>query len=102
MKGRKNGDPDVVDPPRIFRVRKVAGCGKENGLQLVLDNKRLLGLISPAQRRRQSLSQGYRAFVTLPGVVSSKIPFHVDPSYEGEHNFYLHGIHVITVVVPLH
>ena len=36
-------------------------------------------------------------FVTIPGVVTAKVPFEVDPTYRGEHNFYIHGIHVIKV-----
>jgi hypothetical protein len=40
---------------------------------------------------------GFKVFVTMPGVVTSKVPFHIDPAFYGEHNFFLHGIHVIHV-----
>ena len=74
----------------LFKIRTVSGCGKESGLQLIIDNHKINSLMPT-----KSQVKGYKAFVTLPGVVTSKIPFHVDPRYEGEHNFYLHGIHVI-------
>ena len=42
-------------------------------------------------------SKGYRVLVTQNGAVSSKLPFFINPNFEGEHNFYLHGIHHIIV-----
>ena len=29
------------------------------------------------------------------------VPFEADPKYHGEHNFYIHGIHVIKVYIYL-
>ncbi len=43
------------------------------------------------------LALGFKVFITLPGVVTSRVPFHVDPGFYGEHNFFLHGIHTIIV-----
>ena len=45
----------------------------------------------PSGKRRN----GFKVFITVPGVVTSKVPFIVDPSFVGEHTFFLHGIHVI-------
>ena len=42
-------------------------------------------------------SKGYRVFITLNGVVTSNLPYYVSPEFDGEHNFYLHGIHFIVV-----
>ena len=42
-------------------------------------------------------STGYRVFITLNGVVTSNLPYYVAPDFDGEHNFYLHGIHYIVV-----
>ena len=77
---------------RFFGVRKVRGCGKKRGLQLVLDSQRMSSLIP-----KEHLTKGFRIFVTLPGVVTSKVPFWADPTFRGEHNFFIHGIHVIKV-----
>ena len=71
---------------------QVTGCGKKSGLQLILDSQKMHTLLSKDVRKR-----GYYVFITVPGVVTSKIPFLVDPEFEGEHNFYIHGIHVIGV-----
>ncbi len=38
---------------------------------------------------------GFRVFITVPGVVTSKVPFTVDPTFRGQYSFFLHGIHVI-------
>ena len=70
----------------------MTGCGRNKGLQLVLDSQRLSTLLPT-----EFLSKGFKVFVTLPGVSTSKVPFLVDPSFQGEHNFFIHGIHVIKV-----
>ena len=44
------------------------------------------------------LTRGFKVFVTIPGVITSKVPFWADPTFRGEHNFYIHGIHVIKVI----
>ena len=72
---------------------KVKGCGKSKGLKLVLDSQRLSSMLPKGTR-----SKGFKVFVTLPGVTTSKVPFLVNPSFKGEHNFFLHGIHVIKVL----
>ena len=77
-------------------VKKVRGCGKKSGLQLIIDSQKMNNLFSKNMR-----SKGYHVYVTVPGVVSSKIPFYVDPEFDGEHNFYLHGIHVIGVRISI-
>ena len=77
----------------MIKIRKVTGCGKRNGFQLVVDSQRINSLL-PKER----LIKGFKVFVTLPGVVTAKVPFEADPSYHGEHNFYIHGIHVIKVI----
>ena len=59
---------------------------------MVLDSQRLSTLLP-----KEFLSKGFKVFVTLPGVSTSKVPFLVDPSFQGEHNFFIHGIHVIKV-----
>ena len=42
-------------------------------------------------------AKGYYVFITLNGVVASKLPFFIKPDFDGEHNFYIHGIHDIVV-----
>ena len=69
-------------------IKKVTGCGKKSGLQLIIDSHKMLNLLPKDFRM-----QGYYVFITVPGVVTSKIPFYVNPDFDGEHNFYLHGIH---------
>ena len=73
-------------------IRKVTGCGRNHGFQLVVDSQQMMTLLPKAH-----LALGFKVFVTLPGVVTSRVPFHVDPGFYGEHNFFLHGIHDIKV-----
>ena len=47
-----------------------------------------------------SLSIGYKVFITIPGVVTHKVPFNVDPSFYGEYDFLAHGLHYITASTP--
>ena len=47
-----------------------------------------------------SLSTGYKVFITIPGVVTHKVPFNVDPSFYGEYDFLAHGLHYITASTP--
>ena len=75
-----------------FWQRKVTGCGKNRGFQLVLDAQRIQSLLP-----KSHLTRGFKVFVTIPGVITSKVPFWADPTFRGEHNFYIHGIHVIKV-----
>ena len=42
-------------------------------------------------------ANGYRVFITSNGVVTSYLPYYVAPDFDGEHNFYLHGVHYIVV-----
>ena len=46
---------------------------------------------------KKYLAKGFKVFVTIPGVVTSKVSFLADPSFQGEHNFFIHGIHVVKV-----
>ena len=71
----------------------MTGCGKNRGFQLVLDAQRIQSLLP-----KNHLTRGFKVFVTIPGVITSKVPFWADPTFRGEHNFYIHGIHVIKVI----
>ena len=75
----------------FFQVR---GCGKERGFKLILDNQKMLSAMPKEVGKR---ANGYRVFITLNGVVTSNLPYYVAPDFDGEHNFYLHGIHYIVV-----
>ena len=46
---------------------------------------------------KKYLAKGFKVFVTIPGVVTSKVSFLADPTFQGEHNFFIHGIHVVKV-----
>ncbi len=97
---------------QTVKVRSVQGCGKEKGLQLIVDNNRVPSL-APAEKanrgfkvlrsNRESLDlrmltpfQNRQVFITAAGGVTSKVPFVVDAGFHGEHTFFLHGIHSIT------
>ena len=54
-------------------------------------------MLSAAFNETLYKSKGYRVFITLNGVVTSNLPYYVAPDFDGEHNFYLHGIHYIVV-----
>ena len=73
------------------KIRK-ANVGKYSGLQLIIDNRQIHKLIP-----RDVRSSGYHVYITTPGVVSSPLSFFVNPEFDGEHNFYIHGIHSIRV-----
>ena len=73
---------------------KVKGCGKKRGFQLVLDSQKMFSALS---QNSTSKAKGYRVFITLNGVVTSNIPYYAAPDFDGEHNFYLHGVHYIVV-----
>ena len=73
-------------------IRKVTGCGRNHGFQLVVDSQQMMTLFPKAH-----LALGFKVFVSQPGVVTSRVPFHVDPGFYGEHNFFIHGIHDIKV-----
>ena len=51
---------------------------------------------------QNTTAKGYRVFITLNGVVTSNLPYYVAPDFDGEHNFYLHGIHYIVVWMRLY
>ena len=76
----------------IGEIKQVTGCGRKSSFQLIVDNHKMENLLPHGEK-----SNGYYVFITVPGVVTSKIPFPVNPAFEGEHNFYIHGIHVIGV-----
>lgn len=73
-------------------LRKVNGCGKHRGFQLVIDSH-----LMEALSMKNHVSLGFKVFITMNGVVTSKVPFHVDPGFWGEYHFSLHGIHTIHV-----
>ena len=79
----------------LFKVR---GCGKDSGFQLTLDTR---GHFSN-QGISESIELGFQVFITLNGVVTSHVPYFVSAGFNGEHNFYLHGIHNIVVKIGLH
>ena len=66
--------------------------GKYSGFQLIIDNHAMNNLVP-----RRVQGHGYTVHITTPGVVSSVLSFYVKPEHDGEHNFYMHGIHSITV-----
>ena len=61
---------------------------------MILDSQKMLSAIS---QNATTKAKGYRVFITLNGVVTSNLPYYVAPDFDGEHNFYLHGIHYIVV-----
>jgi hypothetical protein len=40
-------------------------------------------------------SRGFMVFITVPGVVTHKVPFIATPDFNGEYNFNIHGLHYI-------
>ena len=86
---RCNSDDFISHMPLENTIRNAKGCGKNSGFQLIIDSHKMTNLIQK--------HKGYKIHITLPGVVSSEVPYIIDPGYEGEHNFIIHGIHKITV-----
>ena len=100
---------DLKSADEAIKIRNVTGCGKEKGLQLIVDNQKLTRMISP----KKPPNRGFKVFITVPGVVTSKVgieicllkskfhityaqvPFTIDTTFEGTHSFFLHGIHNI-------
>ena len=70
------------------------GCGKDRGFRLVLDSREMLYSTSNDTR---PTPKGYRVLVTMNGVVTSNLPYYVASDFDGEHDFYIHGIHNIVV-----
>ena len=87
-----NSDNHISTRPPKRTIRNVKGCGKKSGFQLIIDTQRLTNLIPKHHK-----SKGYQIHITLPGVMSSDIPYTIKPGEEREHNFVIHGIHKITV-----
>ncbi len=75
----------------LYEVRKVQGCGKKKGFRIVVDSQRLFS----AAKTVTKPGEAFKVFVTVPGVVTHKVPFAVDPTFQGEYSFYIHGIHFI-------
>ena len=48
-------------------IRKVTGCGRNHGFQLVVDTQQLMTLLPKAH-----LALGFKVFVSQPGVVTSR------------------------------
>ena len=40
-------------------------------------------------------SPGFMVFITVPGVVTHKVPFTATSDYNGEYSFNIHGLHFI-------
>jgi hypothetical protein len=40
-------------------------------------------------------SPGFMVYITVPGVVTHKVPFTASSDYNGEYNFNIHGLHYI-------
>ena len=40
-------------------------------------------------------SRGFAVYVTVPGVVTHKVPFIATSAFHGEYNFNIHGLHFI-------
>ena len=87
-----NSDDFISKRPPKRTIKNVKGCGKKSGFHLVIDTQRLTNLIP-----KHHNSRGYQIHITLPGVMSSDIPYTIEPGEEREHNFVIHGIHKITV-----
>ena len=85
---------DKEDSNLINPILKIAGCGKNKGFQIVLDSHRLSSLMPEGK-----FSKGFKVFLTLPGVTTSKMPFLINPAFKGEHNLILHGVHDVKVIV---
>lgn len=86
--GSSNEDDDSNAKEKLRKAQ----IGKYSGLQLIIDNQAMNNLIP-----RDVRSNGYHVYITTPGVVSSPLSFYVHPEFDGEHNFYIHGIHSISV-----
>ena len=84
---------DPMAREEAFYIRQVKGCGKGKGLQLVVDSQKLSN--QHLSKWGTEFGEGFEVFITVPGVVTHKVTFTVDPSFNGEHHFYLHGIHFI-------
>ena len=82
----------MKNPDNYVNIRNVTGCGRKRGLQLVLDSQTMASILP-----KKYLAKGFKVFVTIPGVVTSKVSFLADPTFQGEHNFFIHGIHVVKV-----
>ena len=91
-----NSDDYISTRPPKETIRSVKGCGKRSGFQLIIDTQRLTNLIPKHHKLK-----GYQIHITLPGVMSSDIPYTIFPGEEREHNFAIHGIHKITVSLTL-
>ena len=78
--------------PKIRKSRHGVIIEKYSGLQLIIDNHAMNNLVP-----KDVQSKGYHVYITTPGVVSSKWHYFVDPEFDGEHNFYMHGLHAIRV-----
>ena len=76
---------------RSFQVRKVKGCGKKKGFTLIVDNHDTFNAYTPGVGRLK----GFKVFVTVPGVVTHKVPFPIDVQFNGEYSLLHHGIHYI-------
>ena len=82
-------DPDVTDYQA--KVRNVKGCGKKKGLRVAVDSQ----MMATKPLNKRSKPGKFVVYITVPGVVTHKVPFVVDTQFLGEHNFHLHGIHFI-------
>ncbi len=82
---------DPERPVQSSRTRNVMGCGKNKGLSIVLDRNELLWSNFLGRKGSHPV-----VYITVPDEVTHKVPFVIDPSFKGEHNFYVHGIHYIT------
>ena len=67
------------------------------GLRLVVDSQKLSYKSKKVHKQKNT---GYKVFITIPGVVTHKVPFNVDPSFYGEYDFLAHGLHYITASTP--
>ncbi len=83
-------DPDLTED--AIKVRNVKGCGRKKGLSIIMDRHKLF----TQPLLRSSPDKHFVVYITVPGVITHKVPFVVDASYFGEHHFFVHGIHFIT------
>ena len=69
-------DSSASSRPSAISVRNVRGCGKRKGLRVVVDSRRLANQPLFAQ------AQEFVVYVTVPGVVTHKVPFKVHSSVD--------------------
>ena len=66
-------------------VLKVTGVGYDNSLRVLLKHS------------YQGTKLIYRVYISEVGLTNSKVFFDIDPTYQGDQKFHIHGIHYVQV-----